>query len=83
MMDELTIIEGELDDSNISSSDLVLLCKEKAENGDTEAQRILAHAYYNGLVVEKDKHLAFMWLKRAENRLGKISIRSVYYDWFG
>lgn len=64
-MDEITVIDWELDDSEGSSVDLITSCNEIAENGDTEAQRILASAYYYGIIVEKDRKKALMWLKRA------------------
>ena len=54
-MDEITVIDWELDDSEGLSVDLITSCNESAENGDTEAQRILASAYYYGIIVEKDK----------------------------
>jgi len=48
-----------------TADDLILSYKERAEKGDTEAQRILANAYYHGIVVEKDKNSALFWLEKA------------------
>ncbi len=45
-MDELTVIDWELGDTKISSNNGVVSCKQRAENGDTEAQRILSNAFY-------------------------------------
>ena len=39
--------------------------KKRATEGDIQHQLILAHAYYNGIGIEKNYHMAFKWYLKA------------------
>ncbi|WP_434779209.1 tetratricopeptide repeat protein [Neisseria sp. Ec49-e6-T10] len=55
----------------------------KAQNGDVEAQYLLAKAYYNGDGVSQDTQKSFYWLiKAAEQGYAKAqdNLASAYYE---